>query len=228
VILVLVKNEFYWKIGDTVAKEAAHTTIQTMLSQLVELWPRARGQGWQTAKHHEQMHVPDAIDAYRAHWNYHTGPSEHNHIENIKKMARMPHRWKSVLDWQIANCHADSYILDLAYNLMQPILPILPPVDEDVMIQDGISHRGAKGLFSALCHKQNISYVSVDLCYQHKSFASVPDGIHCEIFYNIPHGQQGGIANYFFTEYKLNGQTFWAHHNYHYGGNGKWYDWVMF
>ena len=32
----------------------------------------------------------------------------------------------------------------------------------------------------------------------------------------------------FFTEYKRNGQTFRAHHNYHHGGNSKWYDWVVF
>jgi hypothetical protein len=69
---VWLKKEFYWKIGDTVAKEAAHTAIQTMLSQLVELWPCERGQGWQTAKHHEQMHVPDDIEAYGAYRNYHT------------------------------------------------------------------------------------------------------------------------------------------------------------
>jgi hypothetical protein len=80
------------------------------------------------------MHVPDYIDAYGAHRNYHTGPSEHNHIENIKKMVIMKQRLKSVLDWQIANRCADSYILDLAYNLMQPNLPILPPIDDDVMI----------------------------------------------------------------------------------------------
>jgi hypothetical protein len=32
----------------------------------------------------------------------------------------------------------------------------------------------------------------------------------------------------FFTEYKREGITFWAHNNYHHGGNAKWYDWVMF
>jgi hypothetical protein len=77
------------------------------------------------AKHHEQIHVPpDDIEAYGAHCNYHIGPSEHNHIENIKKMAKMAQRRKYVLDWQIATRHADSYMLDLVYNLMHP--PALP------------------------------------------------------------------------------------------------------
>ena len=40
-----LKKEFYWKVGDTAAKEAACTAIQTMLSQLVAVWPRERGQG---------------------------------------------------------------------------------------------------------------------------------------------------------------------------------------
>ena len=78
-----------------------------MLSQLVALWPQECGQGWQTAKHHEQMHVPDDIEAYGAHQNYHTGPSEHNHIDNIKKMAKITQNRKSVSDWQIANRRAD-------------------------------------------------------------------------------------------------------------------------
>ena len=46
---------------------------------VVQLWSREHGQGWQTAKQHEYMHVwPDDIEAYGAHRNYHTGPSEHN------------------------------------------------------------------------------------------------------------------------------------------------------
>ena len=60
-----------------------------MLAELVNLWPRDTGQGWQTAKHHEQIHVPDDIASFGAHQNYHTGPSEHNHIDNIKRLAKM-------------------------------------------------------------------------------------------------------------------------------------------
>jgi hypothetical protein len=225
---VWLKKEFYWKIGDTVAKEAARTAIQTMLSQLVELWPRERGQGWQTAKHHEQMHVPDDIDAYGAHRNYHTGPSEHNHIENIKKMAKMTQKRKSVLDWQIANRRADSYILDLAYNLMLPSVPTTPPIDENELIH-GISHRGAKGTFH-LRRENNRIFVS----FQWTSATDVGPLPHYLTEYVVQYfsthhmGDQADLKIPFFTEYKRNGETFRAHHNYHYGGNGKWYDWVMF
>jgi hypothetical protein len=43
--------------------------------------------------------ILDDIDVYGAHLNYHTGLLELNHIENIKKMAKMTQRSKSVLDW---------------------------------------------------------------------------------------------------------------------------------
>jgi hypothetical protein len=133
-----LKKAFYWKAGDTIAKEAARTAIQTMLAQLVALWPRDRGQGGQTAKHHEQIHVPDDIDSLGAHQNYHTGSSEHNHIDNIKKPATMMQRQKSVLDWQIANHRADAYILDLAYDAMKTKAPSVES-NVDLSTHDGLS-----------------------------------------------------------------------------------------
>jgi hypothetical protein len=33
-----------------------------MLRELIRLWPRVRGQGWEKAKIHEQLHVPDDIE----------------------------------------------------------------------------------------------------------------------------------------------------------------------
>ena len=150
-----LKKDFYWKAGDTIAKEAARTEIQTMLAQLVALWPRDRGQGWQTAKHHEQIHVPDDIDSLGAHQNYHTGSSEHNHIDNIKKPAKMTQGRKSVLDWQIANRRADAYILDLAYDAMKTKVPgFESKVDSGV--QNGLSRLASKGIFELQRHPDRI------------------------------------------------------------------------
>jgi hypothetical protein len=224
---VWLKKEFYWKLGDTTAKEAARTAIQTMLSQLGELWPRERGQGWQTAKHHEQMHVPDDIEAYGAHRNYHSGCSEHNHIENIKKMAKMTQKRKSVLDWQIANRRADSYILDLAFNLMQA--PMLDSViDDNNTLKHGISHLGAKGKF-----RMRRASSKIDVTFEWVSATDVgplPQYLTAYIvqYFSQYHMDECSEFNLpFFTEYKRNGQFFRAHHNYR-GGNSKWYDWVMF
>ena len=52
-----LKKDMYWKRGDKVAKEAARKAIQTMLHELMVLWPRTTGQGWEKAKVHEQLVV---------------------------------------------------------------------------------------------------------------------------------------------------------------------------
>ena len=49
---------------------------------------------------HEQLHVADNIMLYGAHRNVHTGPQEHNHIENVKRPARLSQKRKVVSDLQ--------------------------------------------------------------------------------------------------------------------------------
>ena len=225
---VWLKKEYYWKVGDTAGKEAARSAIQKMLVQLVQLWPRERGQGWQTAKHHEQMHVPDDIEAYGAHRNYHTGPSEHNHIDNIKKMAKMTQGRKSVLDWQIANRRADSYILDLAYNLMHP--PTLPDTTVDANASfHGVSHLGAKGQFVL-----TRSGTTIDVTFAWTSATDVgplPDYIIEYIVQYFPRYcmvDRDLFVLPFYTEYKRHGHTFRAHPKYQAGKQSPWYDWAMF
>jgi hypothetical protein len=95
------------------------------------------------------------------------GPSEHNHIDNIKKMAKMTQGCKYVLDWQIVNRCADSYILDLAYNLMHPQAAIDTSMNADTAFH-GISHLGA------------IRTICVTAGYKHKIFQSqdISCGIH--------------------------------------------------
>jgi hypothetical protein len=132
--------------GDVVATEEAKTVICTMLAELQQLWPRDQGQGWQTSKHHEQLHVPDDINSLGAHRNYFTESSEHNHIDNIKRLAKMTQGHKSVLDWKIGNCRAESYILDLAFNDMSSRAPSLSTLIDHVE-PDGIVCNGAKGVF---------------------------------------------------------------------------------
>ena len=43
-----------------------------MLRELMCLWPRVRGQGWEKAKIHEQLHVPDDIKQNGAPQGSHT------------------------------------------------------------------------------------------------------------------------------------------------------------
>jgi hypothetical protein len=224
---VWLKKDFYWKAGDKKAKQAAKTAIQTMLSQLVQLWPRDRGNGWQTAKHHEQIHVPDDIDSLGAHQNIHTGPSEHNHIENVKKMAKMTQGRKSVMDWQIANRRADSYIFDLAYNAMRSKKPQAPQ-GEDHALLDGISSQSSKGAF--LLTRSN-NRVEASFQWTSATFAGrIPEQLSDYVRHYFSRYYMDEIDSLeipFFTEYRRQGQVFRAHPNYR-DSIGAWNDWVMF
>jgi hypothetical protein len=85
---VWLKKETYWVRGDVLSREGARTAIRAMLRDLQQLWPRSSGQGWEKPKTHEQLHVPDEIGKNGAVQNYHTGPTEHNHIFHVKRFAR--------------------------------------------------------------------------------------------------------------------------------------------
>jgi hypothetical protein len=89
-----------------------------MLRDLQQLWPRSSGQGWEKPKTHEQLHVPDDIERNGAIQNYHTGPTEHNHIFHVKRLACAIQRRRETLDQQIANRASESYVIDYAYQRM--------------------------------------------------------------------------------------------------------------
>ena len=42
---VWLKKDTYWKRGDKAAKQLARVAIQSMLYELMKLWPREKGQG---------------------------------------------------------------------------------------------------------------------------------------------------------------------------------------
>ena len=65
-------------------------------------------------KVHEQLHVVLNILLYGAHQNVHTGPQEHNHIQNTKKPSKQVQRNKHTFDWELGNRLADKYIIDSA------------------------------------------------------------------------------------------------------------------
>ena len=49
---------------------------------------------------------------FGAHRNMHTGPQEHNHIENTKKPSERMQKRKAEFDLQIANRLVDKYVID--------------------------------------------------------------------------------------------------------------------
>jgi hypothetical protein len=99
---VWLKKETYWVRGDVLSREGAHTAIRTMLRELKHLWPRSAGQGWEKAKIHKELHVPDnGIKRNGAVKNYHTGPTEHNHIFHVKRLARATQQRRETLHQQL-------------------------------------------------------------------------------------------------------------------------------
>jgi hypothetical protein len=52
---VWLKKDKYRQHGEKAATLVARTAIQPMLSELIRLWPRVQGQGWEKAKVHEQL-----------------------------------------------------------------------------------------------------------------------------------------------------------------------------
>ena len=89
-----------------------------MLQRLVELWPREKGNGWQLAKIHEQLHVPDDIHRNGSPHTTHTGPTENHHIQHVKRYRRQTNRRRDTFDWQVGNRFAETFLIDTAMHRM--------------------------------------------------------------------------------------------------------------
>jgi hypothetical protein len=92
-----LKHDTYWKYNDTLQMYNVQKAIEKLLRQIIHLMPRTTGNNWEIAKMHEQLHVAENIYLFGAHRNVHTGPQEHNHIENTKKPSHQVQRKK--LNW---------------------------------------------------------------------------------------------------------------------------------
>ena len=143
-------------------------------------------------------------------------------------MAKMTQGRKSVLDWQIANRRADSYILDLAYNLMHPQTTPNTTLDVEASFQ-GVSHLGAKGQFLL---KRITNRIQVTFAWTSATdVGPLPDYLIEYIVQYFPRYCMVDIDRFvlpFYTEYKRHGHTFRAHPNYRAGQQSPWYDWAMF
>jgi hypothetical protein len=154
-----LKKDKYWKRGDKVAKQAARVAIQTMLYELINLWPRTTGQGWEKAKVHEQLHVPDDIERNGAPQGWHSGPTENNHIASVKNYASQTNRRRETLDAQIGNRNAESFIIDSAYQRMTAMTQTEATQREglDTGFPEGITTMGSKALIFIYKEGRNFS-----------------------------------------------------------------------
>jgi hypothetical protein len=119
VFQMLLSYWVYWKRGNKNAKESAgKAIIIVMFRELMHLWPRARGQGWEKAKIHKQLHVPNDIERNGAPQGSHTGPTEHNYIWLVKQPAKGTQQRTKVFERRLGQRVSDAYIVDMAYQGM--------------------------------------------------------------------------------------------------------------
>jgi hypothetical protein len=155
---VWLEQDSYWKRGNKDAKESARTAIRVMLCKLIRLWPRVRGQGWEKAKMHEQLHVQDDFERNGAPQGSHTGPTEHNHIRLVKRPAKGTHQRAKVFDRQLGQGVSDAYIVDMAYACMSSKYgktshEMLSSLGQST----GLSSQGAKGRLFVDTHGYQLS-----------------------------------------------------------------------
>jgi hypothetical protein len=116
-----------------------------MLRELIRLWPRVRGQGWEKAKIHEQLHVPDDIERNGAPQGSHTGPTEHNHIRLVKRPAKGMQQRAVVFDRQLGQRVSDGYIIDMAYQRMATPYDQPSLASSSLVQTTGLSPQASKG-----------------------------------------------------------------------------------
>ena len=63
-----------------------------MLTNVITLCPGKSGYGWDIPKIHEQPHISDKIECNKCPQETHSGPTEHNHIVNIKNQSKNIHK----------------------------------------------------------------------------------------------------------------------------------------
>jgi hypothetical protein len=218
-----LKKKTFWRRGNKSAKARVKQAIQTMLQRLVHLWPQASGQGWDLAKVHEQLHVPDDIERNGAPENTDSTPTEHNHINIIKKPAMRTQRIRLTLDKQIAN---QLYETDLIKTAMRRMNQKQKVGEVPTLLHTRVSPQAA-------CANIEITYRDgPKLMYQWRNGS--PYEIPQLVVEALLHAYSADISPMFpkkklvfFTELLRNGEHVRAHPNYR-GQGHAWYDWIMF
>ena len=113
-----MKKVEYWECNNIELLQNAKIAISELLKKLKQLFPRSTGSQWNIPKIHEQLHIAYNIHLWGSHRNVHTGPQEHNHIENTKKLCNRTQKRKAVFDSQLANLLVDGYIINHTQNMM--------------------------------------------------------------------------------------------------------------
>ena len=222
-----LKKDTYWERSNYGKMEEATQAIRNMLHQIISLWPREEGQGWNIAKFHEQIHVPDDIFYNGRPQGTHSGPVEHNHIQMVKRPSTRTQKRRTVLDKQLALRLYESSLVNSAQERMESYRLTIPLNQHTGQDGDGISMLASKATMRveydgingrAVRHAGNLTLEDVAMEY------IVEDYIKNIWSISPTDPPSSHLLNYF-SEYIYNGTTYRSHSNYR--GNGPWYDWVM-
>ena len=226
-----LKQDTYWSPNAHQKRRDAERAIDIMITELVTLWPRTDGNGWNLTKLHEQRHVPQDIERFGRHRNVHTGPQEHNHIALVKKPALNTQKRAEQLDTQMAERLFDRLLIAQATTR---ILTNQTLFDEHVTQEKRppIFNMGSKGTFRIirlLGNRYQVLHDWDNQCFdgtKMKFITHIKQLMIVSVQQMLPRleGADNALNIRFFTEYKRNTSIFRAHPNYR--GLGPWYDWA--
>jgi hypothetical protein len=209
-----LKQETFWECGDRKAQKKAEWAIRKMLSELMKLWPQEADHAWFKPKIHEQLHVSGDIARNGSTRNTYTGPVENNHL-NVKAQATRTQMNRTLLDSQIGSRSAEAYIVNYAHEHIcnQDNAPLQPNTD-------GYCGRGPQASAGNMLLTRSTGNRIVSEFGWTSACAGCPPFpvAVAACLENAYRGYFGGardeylqLALVLFTEYKRNGQLFWAH-----------------
>ena len=229
-----LKKDEYWHINDFEALQTAKDAIWVLTSGLKTLIPHTTGQLWKIPKIHEQLHIAFYIQLFGAHRNMHTGPQEHNHIENTKKPSDRTQKCKAVFDLQIANRLVDIYVIDHTYTKILKHQSIISKYEKKKtpIVAEESTQCAAKFIVNMIhntvTNRPDLTYEWVTPSMKGKMIdRKLLQTIGNLFFKTLPFEQQlQGVKVQGFTEYTRQHVTFRCHPNYR--NEGLWYDYAMF
>ena len=233
-----LKKDKYWDIDKSAENvQAAEEAIGILMAKMKSLWPRNKGAGWQKPKFHETFHNPFNIHLFGTPKNWHSGPTEHNHVCHVKKVAKFTQKRREVFDQQLGTRLVDKFIIDKAYTQIQYAreqLGLLNDIEDyskqsSDSVKSGL-HVSGKYVISFKENRHSVVNVEYKWITKREETCNLPkvliDAMYKETFQHLSKQQrQQGIVVHGFTEYHRNDVIFRAHPKYR--NNKAWYDYAM-
>ena len=226
-----LKKDKYWKCSES---DEMLVTVEeatfTLMRKVKDLWPRETGCEWKTPKFHETSHNAFNIYLFGKPANWHSGPTEHNHISTVKQPANITQKRRKLFDWQLANRLIDKYIIDKAVAIIEtPLLSGNQNVEAGETIQQNTDMAGKflVKIWEGMNRKIQVKYQwQTHRKHQYTVDDSVIEAIVDYFFKTIPRQERlKGIQVMGYTEYRRDNVIFRAHPKYR--NERAWYDYAM-